>query len=173
MRKTGGIILFRHAMPAPTPEEFRSAMARLPTAVTIVTAKGSLGPAGATANAVVSLSLEPPLMLACLDRGSRTLEVVREAGAFGISVLAGDQAPLAREFATKVPHSEKFRDVSHIEREGIPMIDGAVAWIACGLRELHAGGDHEIAIGEVLAVGGEGGPPLVFFGGAYGGLDAA
>ena len=49
----------------------------------------------------------------------------------------------------------------------MPILDGAVAWVACGLRELHPGGDHEIAVGEVLAVGGDGGDPLVFFGGAY------
>jgi 3-hydroxy-9,10-secoandrosta-1,3,5(10)-triene-9,17-dione monooxygenase reductase component len=154
-------------MPAPTPDEFRRTMALLPTAVTIVTAQGESGPAGATANAVVSLSLEPPLMLACLDRGSRTLATVREAGSFGISVLAAGQEALAREFATKAPHAEKFRDVSHVEREGVPMIDGAVAWIACRLIELHDGGDHEIAIGEVTAVGSDGDDPLVFHAGGY------
>jgi 3-hydroxy-9,10-secoandrosta-1,3,5(10)-triene-9,17-dione monooxygenase reductase component len=142
-------------------------MATLPTAVTIVTAQGPGGPAGATANAVGSLSLEPPLMLACLDRGSRTLATMRDAGAFGISVLAAEQEPLARGFASKAPHSEKFRDVSHVEHEGVPLIDGAVAWIACRLTALHDGGDHEIAVGEVLAVGGEGGAPLVFLGGEY------
>jgi flavin reductase (DIM6/NTAB) family NADH-FMN oxidoreductase RutF len=171
VRKTGGIILFRQRMPAPTPEEFRETMSLLPTAVTIVTAQGASGPAGATANAVVSLSLQPPLMLACLDRGSRTLTTVREAGSFGISVLAAGQDALAREFATKAPHAEKFRDVSHVEREGVPMIDGAVAWIACRLTELHSGGDHEIAIGEVLAAGGTGGKPLVFHAGGYRAID--
>ena len=143
-------------------------MAPLPTAVTIVTASGPEGPAGATANAVASLSLDPPLMLACLDRGSRTLDVLREAGAFGISVLGTRQGSLAREFATKVPHSEKFRDVSHAEREGVPMIDGAVIWIVCRLRELHEGGDHEIAVGEVIEVVEHAGDqPLVFHAGGY------
>jgi flavin reductase (DIM6/NTAB) family NADH-FMN oxidoreductase RutF len=154
-------------MAALHPDDFRRAMSLVPTAVTIVTAQGSEGPAGATANAVASLSLEPPLMLACLDRGSRTLVTVREAGAFGISVLAADQEALARGFASKAPHAEKFRDVSHVEREGVPLIDGAVAWIACRLRDLHDGGDHEIAIGEVISVGAEGGDPLMFFAGGY------
>ena len=158
-------------MPTPTPDEFRSAMALVPTAVTIVTAQGARGPAGATANAVASLSLEPPLMLACLDRGSRTLATVKEAGAFGISVLGAGQAGLAREFATKAPHPEKFRDVSHVERQGVPLIDGAVAWIACRLRNLHDGGDHEIAIGDVIDLGGEGGDPLIFYRGDYRPLD--
>jgi 3-hydroxy-9,10-secoandrosta-1,3,5(10)-triene-9,17-dione monooxygenase reductase component len=160
-------------MPAPTPEEFRRAMALLPTAVTIITTRGEAGPAGATANAVVSLSLDPPLMLACLDRGSRTLEVLRAADRFGISVLGERQSSLAREFASKVPHSEKFRDVSHAEREGVPMIDGAIAWISCRVRELHEGGDHVIAIGEVLEVVAGGGEPLVFHAGEYRPLDRA
>lgn len=154
-------------MPVPTPAEFRRAMSLLPTAVTIVTARGATGPAGATANAVASLSLEPPLLIACLDRGSRTLATVSEARAFGVSVLGAGQHELARGFASKAPHAEKFRDVSHAEREGVPLIDGAIAWAACRLQALHDGGDHRIAVGEVVAVGGEGGDPLVFFGGAY------
>jgi 3-hydroxy-9,10-secoandrosta-1,3,5(10)-triene-9,17-dione monooxygenase reductase component len=170
VRKTGGIILFA-LLSAPTPDDFRRALTRLPTGVTIVSATGSEGPAGATANAVASLSLDPPLMLACLDRGSRTLTSVREAGRFGISVLAAEQADLARGFATKAPHPEKFRDVSHVERQGVPLIDGAVAWIACRLRNLHDGGDHEIAIGDVIDLGGEGGDPLIFYRGDYRPLD--
>ena len=146
-------------------------MALAPTAVTIVTAAGEAGPAGATANAVVSLSLDPPLMLACLDRGSRTLETVRSSGAFGVSVLAAGQQALARGFASKAPHTEKFREVAYSERSGVPILDGAVAWVACAVRELHPGGDHEIAVGEVLAVGSDGGDPLVFYAGAYRPLD--
>jgi 3-hydroxy-9,10-secoandrosta-1,3,5(10)-triene-9,17-dione monooxygenase reductase component len=156
---------------APTPDQLRQAMALVPTAVTIVTTSGPDGPAGATANAVTSLSLDPPLMLACLDRGSRTLEIARASGAFGVSVLAAGQEQLARAFASKAPHTEKFREVEYTEREDVPILGGAVAWVACGLRELHPGGDHEIAVGQVRAVGAAGGDPLVFFGGAYRPLD--
>jgi 3-hydroxy-9,10-secoandrosta-1,3,5(10)-triene-9,17-dione monooxygenase reductase component len=152
---------------APSPEQFRDAMTRLPTGVTIVTATGPDGPAGATANAVTSLSLHPPLMLACLDRGSRTLTVVRESGRFGISVLAASQPELARAFSTKAPHADKWHEVPHSDRDGVPILDGAVAWIACRLHALHDGGDHEIAVGEVVGVGGAGCDPLVFFGGEY------
>ena len=158
-------------MAAPTPDELRSVLALAPTAVTVVTGASEDGPAGATANAVTSLSLDPPLMLACLDRGSRTLDVVRAAGAFGVSVLASGQEPLARGFASKAPHTEKFREVGWSEREGVPILDGAIAWVACSLRELHAGGDHEIAVGDVLAAGGDGGDPLVFYAGTYRPLD--
>lgn len=146
-------------------------MALAPTAVTIVTAAQSGAPAGATANAVTSLSLDPPLMLACLDRGSRTLEVVRATGAFGVSVLGAGQEGLARGFASKAPHTEKFREAPWTEREGVPILDGAIAWVACTLRALHPGGDHEIAVGDAVAVGGEGGDPLVFWSGGYRPLD--
>ncbi len=146
-------------------------MALSPSAVTIITATGEGGPAGATANAVTSLSLDPPLMLACLDQGSRTLEIVRASGAFGVNVLGSAQEALARGFASKAPHTEKFREVAYSEREGVPILDGAVAWVACRLRELYPGGDHEIAVGDVLAVGANGGDPLIFFGGAYRPLD--
>jgi 3-hydroxy-9,10-secoandrosta-1,3,5(10)-triene-9,17-dione monooxygenase reductase component len=152
---------------APTPDELRRAMARLPTAVTIVSAQGPDGPAGATANAVASLSLDPPLVLAALDRGSRTLAAIRATGRFGISVLGGEREELARAFATKAAHEEKWREVPHTVREDVPLLDGAVTWIAARLRDLHDGGDHELAIGEVLELGGDGGDPLVFHGGAY------
>lgn len=135
--------------------------------MTIVTTRGPSGPAGATANAVASLSLDPPLMLACLDRASRTLRVVRETGRFGISVLGGGQADLARAFASKASHAEKWREVPFDEREGVPILHGAVAWVACALRDRHDGGDHEILVGDVLALGGDGGDPLVFHRGIY------
>jgi 3-hydroxy-9,10-secoandrosta-1,3,5(10)-triene-9,17-dione monooxygenase reductase component len=154
-------------VPAPTPDQFRLAMGSLPTGVTIVTAIGAGGPAGATANAVTSLSLDPPLLLACLDRGSRTLDVVRETGRFGVSVLGVGQETLARSFATKAPHTAKFREVRFDEREGVPILHGSIAWAACSVRDLYPGGDHEIAIGEVLGIGADGGDPLVFVGGAY------
>jgi len=156
---------------APTSDQLRQAMALVPTAVTIVTAAADGAPAGATANAVTSLSLDPPLMLACLDRGSRTLDVVRSSGAFGVSVLGAGQAQLAHAFASKAPHTEKFREVAWTEHDGVPILDGAIAWVACSLRELHPGGDHEIAVGSAIAIGGEGGDPLVFWGGGYRPLD--
>jgi 3-hydroxy-9,10-secoandrosta-1,3,5(10)-triene-9,17-dione monooxygenase reductase component len=145
----------------------RATMAALPTAVTIVSAAGPAGPAGATANAVASLSLRPPLIVACLDRGSRTLAVLRESSGFGISVLASDQAELALEFATKAAHAQKWREVGHSMRDGVPVLDGAVVWAACRLRSLYDGGDHEIAVGEVFELGGDGGEPLLFHGGRY------
>lgn len=142
-------------------------MSSLPTGVTIVAAGGDDGPAGATANAVCSLSIEPMLMLACLDRGSRTLLAVQAADRFGISVLHDGQEDVARAFATKAPVAEKWAGVAWSERGGIPAIDGALIWIACELRDVIAAGDHVILTGEVTdLVTGEG-RPLVFHGGEY------
>jgi 3-hydroxy-9,10-secoandrosta-1,3,5(10)-triene-9,17-dione monooxygenase reductase component len=142
-------------------------MAMLPTGVTIVSAAGPEGPAGATANAVSSLSIEPMLMLACLDRGSRTLLAVQAANHFGISVLHEGQEPIARAFATKAPVAEKWDGVAWSERDGIPAIDDSLAWISCELRDVVAAGDHVIVTGEVRDLASGEGAPLVFHGGEY------
>jgi flavin reductase (DIM6/NTAB) family NADH-FMN oxidoreductase RutF len=154
-------------MPTPDSDAFRTAMAGLPTGVTIVTADGPEGPAGATANAVCSLSIEPMMMLACLDRGSRTLLAVQAADRFGISVLHAGQEPIARTFATKAPVAEKWSGVPWSERDGLPAIDDALIWIACDLRDVIAAGDHVIVTGEVEALEAHAGNPLVFHAGEY------
>jgi len=154
-------------MPPPDPASFRAAMASLPTGVTVVAASGTEGPAGATANAVSSLSIEPMLMLACLDRGSRTLLAVQAADRFGVSVLHAGQEGIARAFATKAPVADKWAGVAWSERDGIPAIDGALVWIACELRDVIAAGDHVIVTGAVTALETGSGEPLVFHGGEY------
>lgn len=154
-------------MSVPDPASFRAAMGALPTGVTVVAASGPEGPAGATANAVSSLSIEPMLMLACLDRGSRTLLAVQAANRFGISVLHAGQERLARSFASKAPVADKWDGVAWSERDGVPAIDDALAFIACDLRDVIAGGDHVIVTGEVTAVTTAPGTPLVFHEGDY------
>lgn len=148
-------------------------MARVPTGVTVVAALAPEGPVGATANAVTSLSLDPPLMLACLERESRTLAAIDASGRFGVSVLRSDHAPLARSFATKAPHTEKWHAVPWTERSGVPVLTEALAWVTCELRERHPGGDHVILTGTVLDLGEAEGDPLVFHGGEYRGLGEA
>ncbi|MGB7686463.1 MAG: flavin reductase family protein [Solirubrobacterales bacterium] len=154
-------------MPPPDPPRFRAAMANLPTGVTIVTAGGRDGPAGATANAVCSLSIEPMLMLACLDRGSRTLLAVQAADRFGISVLHEGQEEIARSFATKEPVARKWDGVEWTDRDGVPAIDAALLWLACDLRDVVSAGDHVIVTGEVTDLEVGEGNPLVFHGGEY------
>ena len=142
-------------------------MGKLPTGVTIVTAVGPDGPAGATANAVSSLSIEPMLMLACLDRGSRTLLAVQAANRFGVSVLHAGQEEIARGFATKAPVAEKWQGVAWSERGGVPAIEDALVFVACELRDVIAGGDHVIVTGEVVELARVEGDPLVFHDGGY------
>jgi 3-hydroxy-9,10-secoandrosta-1,3,5(10)-triene-9,17-dione monooxygenase reductase component len=142
-------------------------MGSLPTGVTVVTATGPDGPAGATANAVSSLSLEPMLMLACLDRGSRTLLAVQAANRFGVNVLHAGQEAIARAFATKAPVADKWEGVDWSEREGVPAIDDALVWVACDLRDVIAGGDHVIVTGEVTGLETSEGDPLIFHQGRY------
>ncbi len=154
-------------MSPPDPAGFRTAIGMLPTGVTVVSASGADGPAGATANAVCSLSIEPMLMLACLDRGSRTLLAVQAANRFGINVLHAGQEPTARAFASKAPVAEKWQGVGWSERDGIPAIDDALAFVACELRDVIAGGDHVIVTGEVTALETIEGVPLVFHAGEY------
>jgi flavin reductase (DIM6/NTAB) family NADH-FMN oxidoreductase RutF len=154
-------------MAAPTPDELRRAMAHVPTPVTVVTAPGDRAPAGATASAVASLSLEPPLMLVCLDRASRTLEAVRRAGSFAVNVLAAEGEAHARGFASLAPHPQKWEGVPWTEHGGVPVLDEALVWTACELRDLLDGGDHVIVTGTVLDLGSRQGTPLVFHEGTY------
>jgi flavin reductase (DIM6/NTAB) family NADH-FMN oxidoreductase RutF len=142
-------------------------MGLLPTGVTVVSTAGPGGPAGATANAVSSLSIEPMLMLACLDRGSRTLLAVQAANRFGVSVLQAGQEEIARRFATKAPAQEKWRGVGWEERGGVPAIADALVFVACELRDVIAGGDHVIITGEVTGLRVATGEPLLFHRGAY------
>lgn len=150
-----------------TPDRFREALATYPTGVTVVTAIGPEGPSGATANAVTSLSLNPPMMLACLDRGSRTLDAVRSAGAFGVNALAAGQEEMAVRFASKEPMPSKWDGVEWSQSGGSPRIDGALMWVACELRELIDGGDHMIVTGAAVGAESRAEMPLIFHRGAY------
>jgi 3-hydroxy-9,10-secoandrosta-1,3,5(10)-triene-9,17-dione monooxygenase reductase component len=150
-----------------SPEEFRSALAACATGVTVVTAIGPNGPSGATANAVTSLSLDPPMMLACLDRGSRTLTSVRAAGRFGVNALAAGQEDLALQFSGKDPEPAKWEGVEWKESHGCPRLDGCLMWVACEMRDLIDGGDHLIVTGTVLETDSRDPQPLLFHRGAY------
>jgi 3-hydroxy-9,10-secoandrosta-1,3,5(10)-triene-9,17-dione monooxygenase reductase component len=140
---------------------------RFATGVAVVTSATATAEGGMTANAVCSLSLDPLLALVCFENNARTLPIVREAGRFGLNVLAAHQEDVARVFASKLPESEKLEGVAHRFESGVPIIEGALSWVACSLRELIAGGDHTIAIGEVVAMGLGEGDPLLWYGGQY------
>ncbi len=139
------------------------------TGVSVITAEGSEGPSGVTANAVSSLSLEPQLVLVCFDLSSRTLHAVRESERFCINVLASTQEPVSRGFATKRTQEEKFAEVQHHSDHGAPVLDGALAWLVCELDSEFRRGDHVVAIGRVLAGDArDDAEPLLFYRGKYG-----
>jgi flavin reductase (DIM6/NTAB) family NADH-FMN oxidoreductase RutF len=150
-----------------SPELFREVFGRFATGVAVVTSAGPSGLGGMTANALCSLSLDPLLALVCFANEARTLPIVREARRFGVNVLTSEQEELAGVFASKLPEAEKLDCVDHHLENGIPIIDDALAWATCQLRELIPGGDHTIAIGEVISMGLGGGRPLVWYAGRY------
>ena len=96
-----------------------------------------------------------------------TLQVVRDTERFGVNVLAAGQEELARLFASKAPEDAKFAGVAHTVHDGIPVIDGALAWVGCRLERLVPGGDHAIGIGAVEAAEAGEGSPLLWFRGVY------
>jgi 3-hydroxy-9,10-secoandrosta-1,3,5(10)-triene-9,17-dione monooxygenase reductase component len=151
----------------PGRELFREVFGRFATGVAVVTSATPGASGGMTANALCSLSLDPLLALVCFENNARTLPIVREAGRFGVNVLSTDQEEIAELFASKLPESEKLEGVAHRFREGVPIIEGALSWVVCTLRELIAGGDHTIAIGEVVAMGLGDGDPLLWYAGRY------
>jgi len=147
---------------------FRDTIGQFATGVSIVTTTGPDGPAGMTTNAVTSLSLDPLLLIVCFNRGSRTLDVVRASKRFAVNILRAGDVELAAIFASKLVAREKFESVTHAEAHGVPVLDGALAWIACSLLELHPGGDHLIGIGEVIGMStGEERDPLVYYRGRF------
>jgi len=148
--------------------DFRDTIGQLVTGVTIVTTRGPDGPAGLTTNAVTSLSLDPLLVLVCFAEGSRTLPVVRATRRFAVNVLAAGQDDLAAVFASRRVAREKFEAVTHTEDHGVPVLDGALAWLACDLVAEHPGGDHTIGVGAVTAMDFDpDAEPLVFHRGGY------
>ena len=151
------------------PLAYRSAIGHFATGVAVVTCHGSDGPSGLTTNAVSSLSLDPLLLLVCFDNASRTLPAVRDAGRFAVNVLHTGQEELAAVFASKRVQAEKFESVTHRIEHAVPVLDDALAWIACDVHELHPSGDHPIAIGAVTHVWSapEAAEPLLFYRGAF------
>ena len=150
------------------PVDFRRLMGFWATGVSVITAQGDEGPAGATANALSSLSLEPPLALVCFDLSSRTLAAVRESERFCINMLSSGQEDVSRLFATKKSQEEKFAEIGHHLVQGVPVIDDCLAYLVCGLDSELRRGDHVIAIGQVLESGvDEDASPLLFYRAEY------
>lgn len=131
-------------------DRFLEAMARVPAAVAVVTSIDEEGAHGTTVTAFTSLSVSPPMVLVSLDNKSTLLDIIRRTGRFGLNVLSTDQASLANIFATK--GRGKFAGIEWALDHGVPRIPGTTGWLACELAGLVPGGDHQIALGNVLNV---------------------
>ena len=153
--------------------EFRDAMGHFATGVTVVTSVGADGaPVGTTANAVTSLSLEPPLILVCFDLGSLTLQAIRGHGAFVVNVLAAAQRHLSANFARR-GLAAAWDEVRHRHGPtGSPRLEDVLAVLECTVEHRLPGGDHEIVVGRVRHAETSATPadPLVFFRGGYASL---
>ncbi len=151
-------------------DELRRVMGRFATGVTIVTSRLGEELHGMTANAVTSVSLDPPLLLVCVDRSADSHDIIERSGIFAVSILARGQEALSDHFAIKegdVAH--RLDDVPHHTRStGAPIIDGSLAYLDCRVVERYAGGDHTIYLGEVVDAGTlNDGEPLIFYQGRY------
>ncbi len=157
------------------PKEFRTALGRFATGVTVVTAKTQTEARGMTANAFSSLSLDPPLVLVCYDNRAASLQIVRDAKKFAINFLSEEQKSASDWFAGKGRDAEdQFAGIPHeIGANGAPLLTGHVGALECDLHEELPGGDHTIVVGRVTRVllEEEVRPPLLFYASAYRKMD--
>jgi flavin reductase (DIM6/NTAB) family NADH-FMN oxidoreductase RutF len=154
---------------------FQQAAGRFASGVTVVTTRASQGHYGVTASSFASLSLNPLLVTVSINRSSPLLGYVRTAEAFAVSVLSSDQQQVAAYFAARgrTPELSGFATVpTTAGQTGAPIIDGCLSWFDCAVEDLLPGGDHEILVGRVAAVGGRTGEPLVYWAGGYRALTA-
>lgn len=145
----------------------RKVMGRFATGVTVVTTGGPMGMHGLTANAVTSLSLDPPLLLVAVDKRSQTLEFIKANRCFAVNVLRLDQEEISQRFAR--PGPKDFLGLDLItDATDAPIISGSLAYADCRLYDVLPGGDHEIFVGEVVGgAASDEADPLLYFAGAY------
>jgi flavin reductase (DIM6/NTAB) family NADH-FMN oxidoreductase RutF len=140
-------------------------MRRFPSGIAVLTLPV---PYGLTIGSLVSLSLEPALVGVSIGHDAQAHELLRDAGGFGLSVLAGDQAALAQHFARSVPPIAQWEGVAVREGARGPLLEGAVSWLECSLHAEHDAGDHTFFVGAVERVElGRDGPGLVYRAGRY------
>lgn len=137
---------------------FRQVMGQFTTGVTVVTTRNREGVAGLTVNAFCSVSLEPPLVLICVDLRSHVLSEIRKSGTFVVNILTSKQEHLSRCFATSSQERyEHFCHASyHTAATGSPVLDDALAFIDTRIVAEYPGGDHAIFLGQVVAIGTQG-----------------
>ncbi len=147
-------------------DSYRRALRRFASGVTVVTVgyEGDLH--GMTASSFASASLEPPLVLVCLDKASQTRALILEKGSFAVNVLADDQEHVSRSFSRR--GTKPFHELGHrAGSRGDPLLDGAIATIECTLEQMVETGDHDIFVGEVIACEARDGTPLLYYDQSY------
>jgi flavin reductase (DIM6/NTAB) family NADH-FMN oxidoreductase RutF len=148
-------------------DDFRRVLSHFTTGVTIVTTCDADGrPTGLTASAFCSVSLDPPLVLICVDHKSQSYPSLRERGCFAINILHAGQEDISRRFAST--RLDKFDGVPHtLSPLGLPLVHGAIARLECTTVSTHVEGDHTIFVGRVERAEAPSGRPLVYFMGKY------
>jgi len=150
-------------------QTFKNAMACFPSGVCVCTTYDESGrPWGFTASAFSSLSLDPPLLLVCLDKKADSHPAFRQAGHFGISILAVGQDKMAMQFASKGVEKFAGLPITEAPNSGVPLIAGAAAQMECSTHQHFDGGDHTIIVGEVLHAESWDLEPLLFFNRRFG-----
>lgn len=154
-----------------TPAEFRLALGQFATGVTVITAKRDPNAVhGMTANSFTSVSLQPLLILICVDQNAKLLPLVRKQKRFGVNILKQEQQAISGYFAQPEESADmearlgiryKWTD------SGIPLLEEALAHLTCEVVSSHAAGDHTIFLAEVTSVEVFDGEPLLYFRGAY------
>lgn len=146
---------------------FRTVLGHFPTGVTVITgmAEGDR-PHGFTIGSFTSVSLDPPLVLVCIDKKTETYPHFAPAGLFAVNFLALEQREVSQRFAKH--GGDKFSDTAwHRGALGVPILDGTVGHVECRIVRAHDGGDHTIYVGEIEAGDAGDGPPLLYFRHAY------
>lgn len=152
------------------PDDFRHVLGHFATGVTVVTTRDpDARPGGLTVSAFASLSLDPPLVLICVDHKAQTYPALRDAGRFAVNVLSAGQEALSRRFAST--QLDKFDGVAfRLSPLGLPLLESALAHIECTTVGRHVEGDHTIFVGRVDRAWTAGGEPLLYYRGQYGRL---
>ena len=144
----------------------RQAMGRFATGVTLLTTRFEDGVLGMTANAVMSLSLEPPLVVVAVDKKNSMHECLIRGRCFALNMLRADQEEISRRFAISGPKDFSGLALTAAET-GAPILVDAIAYVDCKLVEILSGGDHDMFVGEPVAGEVRDGEPLIFYGGEY------